>query len=148
MNKQLRQSILISYLIGAPIGIFTIIATIIISLLYSREGISSMSIIMGYGFPTLGLIAAFIIALWFGGKLAYINVNKGKSLILTSFKYSTFVNLLIWTTFCLIVYQTIEDDSFKYMLPAIIVFLISTILSTFTIGLLISYIIKLINRSN
>jgi hypothetical protein len=148
MNKQLRQSILISYLIGAPIGIFTIIATIIISLLYSREGISSMSIIMGYGFPTLGLIAAFIIALWFGGKLAYINVNKGKSLILTSFKYSTFVNLLIWTTFCLIVYQTIEDDSFKYMLPAIIVFLISTILSTFTIGLLISYIIKRINRSN
>ena len=107
-----------------------------------------MSIIMGYGFPTLGLIAAFIIALWFGGKLAYKNVNKGKSLILTSFKYSTFVNLIIWTTYCLIVYQTIEDDSFKYMLPAIIVFLISTILSTFTIGLLISYIIKLINRSN
>jgi biotin transporter BioY len=148
MNKQLWQSILISYLIGAPIGILTIIATIIIPVLYSREGISSMSIIMGYGFPTLGLIAAFIIALWFGGKLAYKNVNKGKSLILTSFKYSTFVNLIIWTTYCLIVYQTIEDDSFKYMLPAIIVFLISTILSTFTIGLLISYIIKLINRSN
>jgi hypothetical protein len=112
------------------------------------EGLTSMSIILGYRFQTLGLIAAFIIALWFGGKLAYKNINKGKSLILTSFKYSTLMNLIIWTIFCLIVGQPIEDHNFIFTLPAIIAFLVSTILTTFTFGLLISYIIKRINQSN
>tara|TARA_B100000767_G_scaffold237120_1_gene231200 strand:+ start:449 stop:937 length:489 start_codon:yes stop_codon:yes gene_type:complete len=146
MEKKLKQSILTSYLIGAPIGILTVIATIWIPLLLTGEGLLTMVIIGTYGASTVGLVIAFLIALWIGGKLAHKNINNGKSLILTSFKYSTIVNLIIWTTFCLIVGITVTEEIFLMMIPPIIAFVVCTILTTFSIGLLIAYVIKQINN--
>ncbi len=146
MEKKLKQSILTSYLIGAPIGILTVIATIWIPLLLTGEGLLTMVIIGTYGASTVGLVIAFLIALWIGGKLAHKNINNGKSLILTSFKYSTIVNLIIWTTFCLIVGITVTKEIFLMMIPPIIAFVVCTILTTFSIGLLIAYVIKQINN--
>ena len=146
MNKKLKQSILTSYLLGAPIGVFTVIATIWIPLLLTGEGLLTIVIIGAYGISTIGLVVAFLIALWFGGKLAYKNINKGKSLLLTSFKYSLLVNVIIWSTFCVIIALTAEKERFLLMIPSIIAFFVCTILTTFTIGLLITYIIKRINN--
>jgi len=146
MEKKLKQSILTSYLIGAPIGILTIAATIWIPFLLTGEGLLTIVILGVYRISTIGLLVAFLIALWVGGKLAYQNIKRGKSLLLTSFKYSTVVNLIIWTTFCLIVGLTVVEEMFLMMIPPIIAFVVCTILTTFSIGLLISFVIKRINN--
>lgn len=146
MNRQLGKSILVSYLLGAPIGIFTIMATILIPVLYMGKGLSSMSVVFGSGFETIGLVVAFLIALWIGAKLAFLNIKNGKSLISTSIKYSTLVNLMIWIIFCLIVGRSTGNYYFLFTLPAIIALIVSTTIITFTIGLLISYLIKKINN--
>ncbi|MFD1015504.1 hypothetical protein [Winogradskyella rapida] len=146
MEKKLKQSILTSYLIGAPIGILTIVATIGIPLLLTGEGLLTIAIIGTYRISTIGLVVAFLIALWIGGELAYRNIKSGKSLLLTSFKYSTVVNLIIWTTFCLIVGLTVTEERFLMVIPPIIAFVVCTILTTFSIGLLIAYVIKRINN--
>gem|GEM_PF-1936094 len=145
MNNKLAKSILASYLIGLPIGILTIVMTIWIPMLLTGEGLMTIAIVGAYGISTIGLVVSFLIALWIGGKLAYKNINNGSSLILTSFKYSVIVNLIIWATFCIIIGFTAESEKFLMMIPAIIAFIVCTILTTFSIGLLISYVIKRIN---
>ena len=142
MEKGLKKSILTSYLIGAPIGLIVVFATILVPSFLFGEGLLTIAILGTYGISTIGLVVAFLIALWIGGKIAYKNINNGKSLLLTSFKYSTTVNLIIWTTFCLIIGLTITEEKFLMMIPPIIAFVICTILTTFSIGLLISYMIK------
>ena len=146
MEKKLKQSILTSYLIGAPIGIFVVFATIFVPSFLFGEGLMTIVILGTYGISTIGFVVAFLIALWIGGKLAYKNIKSGKSLLLTSFKYSTVVNLIIWTTFCLIVGFTVTEERFLMMIPPIIAFVVCTILTTFTIGLLIAYVVKRINN--
>lgn len=146
MGKKLKQSIMTSYLIGAPIGIFVVFATIFVPSFLFGEGLMTIVILGTYGISTIGLVVAFLIALWVGGKLAYKNIENGKSLLLTSFKYSTVVNLIIWTTFCLIIGLTVAEERFLMMIPPIIAFVVCTILTTFSIGLLISYMIKRINN--
>jgi bacteriorhodopsin len=146
MEKKLKQSIMTSYLIGAPIGIFVVCATIFVPSFLFGEGLMTIVILGTYGISTIGLVVAFLIALWIGGKLAYKNIKSGKSLLLTSFKYSTAVNLIIWTTFCLIIGLTVAEERFLMMIPPIIAFVVCTILTTFSIGLLISYMIKRINN--
>ena len=146
MNKKLKQSILTSYLIGLPIGIMTVIAFAWLPLLISGEGLFTMLFLRIYGYSTIGLIVSFLISLWIGGKLAYKNIHQGNSLLLTSLKYSTIVNLIIWTTFCVIIGVTADEDKLLMMIPPITAFVLCTLLTTFSIGLLISYIIKLINN--
>ena len=146
MEKKLKQSILTSYLIGTPIGILTVAATIWIPFLLTGEGLLTIVILGAYRISTIGLLVAFLIALWVGGKLAYQNIKRGKSLLLTSFKYSTIVNLIIWVTFCLITVLTVTEEKLLIMIPPIIAFLVCTVLTTFSIGLLISYMIKQINN--
>tara|TARA_R110002111_G_scaffold262455_1_gene338605 strand:- start:71 stop:550 length:480 start_codon:yes stop_codon:yes gene_type:complete len=146
MEKKLKKSILTSYLIGAPIGILTVIATIWIPLLLTGEGLLTIAILGTYGISTIGLVIAFLVALWIGGKLAHKNIKNGKSLLLTSFKYSSVVNIIIWTTFCVIIGLTVTEERFLMMIPPIIAFVVCTILTTFTIGLLIAYVIKRINN--
>ena len=146
MEKKLKQSILTSYLIGAPIGILTVVATIWIPLLLTGEGLLTIAILGTYGISTIGLVIAFMVALWIGGKLAHKNIKNGKSLLLTSFKYSSVVNLIIWTTFCVIIGLTVTEERFLMMIPPIIAFVVCTVLTTFSIGLIISYVIKRINN--
>ncbi|WP_439127546.1 hypothetical protein [Polaribacter sp.] len=142
MKKKLLQSILISYLIGVPIGLLTVIATIYIPLLLTGEGLLTMVVLIAYKVSIIGLLITFLIALWVGGIVAYQNAKISTPLLLISLKYSTVINLIIWTTFCLIIGVTETKDVFFMMLPAIIAFFVCTILTTFSIGLLISYLIK------
>lgn len=146
MENKLKQSILTSYLIGAPIGIIVVFATIFVPSFLFGEGLMTIVILGTYGISTIGLIVAFLVALWIGGKLAYKNIKSGKSLLLTSFKYSTVVNLIIWITFCLIIGLTVTKERFLMMIPSIIAFVVCTVLTTFSIGLLISFMIKRINN--
>ncbi|CAM3330680.1 hypothetical protein ZORO111903_07520 [Zobellia roscoffensis] len=141
MNKPLLISILISYLLGLPIGLLTIVGTLWTPILFTGEGLLSIAIIAGYGWPTLGLALSFLVALGIGAKVAYDHLGHGKSLLFSSFVYSTVVNFIIWATFCLVLLFTVED-SFLLLFPAILALLFCTIVTTFTIGLLITYLIE------
>jgi len=149
MDKKLKQSILTSYLIGAPLGIFVVLAVIFIPGFLFGDGLLTLVILGTYGISTIGLVVAFLLALWIGGKVAYRNIKSGKSLLLTSFTYSSVVNFIIWTTLCMIVGLTVTEEKFLMMIPPIIAFVVCTILTTFSIGLLISSVIRrILNKAN
>ncbi len=80
MEKKLKQSILTSYIIGAPIGIFVVFSTIFVPCFLFGEGLMTIVILGTYGISTIGLVVAFLIALWIGGKLAYRNITSGKTI--------------------------------------------------------------------
>lgn len=146
MKYPFRQSILVSYLIGAPIGIFAVVATFWVPALFSGEGLPSMLMGAVYGIPAIGLLAAFLIALWWGGKLSAKDVQQEKPLLLVSFRYSLLINSIIWTVFCLILGITSGREGFLLMLPAGIAFPACTGITTLTIGLVIAYCIRGIHR--
>lgn len=141
MSKKLKKSIIASYFIGAPIGFFVVFATIYIPAFLLGEGLYTIAILGAYKASIIGLLVAFIVALGIGGKLAYNFVLKGKSLLFTSFIYSFNVNLIIWTVFIAILLFSSEEKLFA-VIPAIIAFVLCTVLTTFSIGLLVSFIIK------
>ena len=146
MNKPLRKSILISYLIGLPIGLLTIAATLWLPILITDEGLFSIILIANYGWPTLGLALSFLVALGIGAKVAYDHLQHGKSLLFSSFMYSAVVNGIIWATFCFVLLFTLED-SYPMMVPAVLALLFCTLFTTFTLGLLITFIISRIRQN-
>ena len=141
MNRDLRTSLLNSYLIGLPIGLGFIAATIFFPSMLSGEGLLTMIMLVSFGKTIAGLAVSFVISLWIGAIVAKNSVIKGDKLISTSFKYSGIVNLIIWTVFGVIAGLNPESE-FKVGLIALIAFLICTILTTISIGLLISYRIR------
>jgi hypothetical protein len=148
MNS-IRQGILTSYVWGAPIGLVTVLIVSLLPAALTGEGLGTMLIFGIYGKSILGLIISFLIALGIAGKNAVIDIERQKSLLKTSFKYALTVNTIIWTVFILI---TILDNQKKilwmYLIPPILAYIFSTIMSTFTLGLLISYSIrKRINKN-
>ncbi len=145
MEKQLKKSILTSYLIGAPTGILVIFFILTLPFMLTGEGLFSLVFFKIYGYSTIGLLLSFFIALFFGGAIAYQSVTNKDSLKITSFKYSLVVNVIIWFVFCLILFiQNLNDfTSFIiFLIPVIITFFISVLISVFTIGLIISSRIK------
>ncbi|MBT2161478.1 hypothetical protein [Zobellia barbeyronii] len=146
MNKSLRNSILVSYVLGLPIGLLTIIATIYLPLFFTGEGLFSFAIIAGYGWPTLGLALSFLVALGIGAKVAYDHLHHGKSLLFSSFMYSAVVNGIIWATFCFILLFS-QEDNYPMMIPAVLALLFCTVVTTFTLGLLITFIISRIRQN-
>ena len=147
MDKRIKKSILISYLIGLPIGLLFVGAVIVLPVIITDEGLFTLVMLGTYWLSTIGLVISFIIVLWFGGITVHKSIENGNSLLLTSFKYSLLINLIIWTVFCLIIVFTInaEEGIYGIIIPPIIAFVVCTILTTLTIGLIISYVIKLKN---
>lgn len=137
-----KYSILISYLIGAPIGLVTVLFFFILPAMITNEGLVSMAIIGIYGKGIIGLAFSFLIALGFAGKNAFQNISNNNSLLLASFKYSFTVNVIIWFVFMSITFFTNQESSFLYLVPPFIAFIISVVVTTFTIGLFICYLIQ------
>jgi len=138
-----RQGILISYLIGTPIGLFTIFIVSAIPMALTGEGLGTMLLFHTYGKAILGLIISFLISLGIGGHNASVDIEKQKTLLKTSFKYSLTVNTIIWTVFILLTaFNNEKKDLWLFIIPPIIAFIFCTIMTTFTLGLLICYIIR------
>ncbi|MDF4223367.1 hypothetical protein PXC01_17310 [Maribacter sp. M208] len=146
MKKSLGKSVLTSYIIGLPIGLLFIASTIILPPLLSGEGLLSFIILSLYGKSIVGLVISFIIALWFGGILAQKSIEKGNSLLLTSFKYSLLINLVIWTVFSAIASFNQENEFGFFVLP-FIAFIFCTTIKTFTIGLVIAFRTRTVIRN-
>ena len=137
-----RQGIWTSYLIGAPIGLITVFIVFSIPVMLTSEGLATMAMVGVYGKAILGLIISFLIALGVAGNMAVTDLEKQKPLLKSSFKYSLTVNLIIWTVFIMITILDNFGSELWLYLPPIIAFFLCTTITTFTLGLLICYIIK------
>ncbi len=141
MDKELKLSLLNSYLIGLPLGLGMVAITIFFPSMFSGEGLLTMIMLVTFGRAIVGLVISFLFSLWLGAIVAKKSVGNGDKLLLTSFKYSVSINLIIWTVFAIVAALSPENE-WKVGLIAVIAFVICTLLTTFTIGLLISYRIR------
>jgi len=142
-KKLERIGIITSFVIGLPIGLTTIALTLFAPTAISGEGLPTMGLVAVYGKAILGLIVAFVFALWYAGKSLSQNLEQC-TLLSTSFKYSLTVNKIIWTVFIILtVAQNFGLFTLLFLVPPIIAFLISVGLTTISIGLLISWIVDI-----
>lgn len=153
------RGILFSYVLGAPLGLFTVLFFFILPGLITGEGLGYIVLLGTFGAGILGLVMSFLFALWFAGKRIGRDLEKGRSLLGASFRYSLRVNTIIWSTFALLsiaqqslvllstpVAGSIDTGSMTLalitLLAAMVAFIGCTLSSTFTIGLLISRLTK------
>ena len=144
MNTRLqKQSILISYLIGAPVGLFIILLSFSLPVAMTGEGLITIYLIFTFGKAIIGLIISFLISLKFAGQIALKDNEKNKSLLASSFHYSIFVNSIIWIVF-LVIYlvDNLSSISLSGIILPVIAFFLSVIVSTFSVSLLICYVIR------
>lgn len=141
MNKDLTRSIKITYLIGGTIGAVVILITFLLPFLFTGEPMMVLAFLKIHSYSLLGFIIAFYISLWFGAKLIYNNLLQGKSVLITSIKYSTLINSVVWVVFgFLLCFQT--EHYLSIIIMVIILFIICVFITPFTIGLLIVSVIK------
>jgi hypothetical protein len=141
--KLIKRSAWTSVLIGGPIGLLTALGIFLIPVLLSGEYLATFAIRGAYGDAIVGLLTSFIVALWFAGKKAHHNLKNGQGLLLVSFKYSVFVNVIIWTIFIFItIIINIKHFNFILLVPPILFLIVCPLLTTFSYGLLICYVIK------
>jgi len=142
-NKDKGYGIMISLLVGLPIGLFVVVVMYMLPMWFTGEGIVTMIINGVYGKAIEALVLSFIIGLWIGGSNAFSDLSKSRSLLFSSFKYSITVNSIIWASFIIVTaMNNTEKGSMLFIIPPIIAFIICTVGTTFTLGLLICYIIK------
>ena len=133
----MKKSIATTYLIGLPIGLFFIFY-FLFAMVSSMDTL--MFVLFGpYVFTPIGLIVAFILSLWWAGRSTYNMLEEGHSLVLTSFVSSAIVNGCVWGMFILI---TIITAGINFVILPIFFFFFCLVASSFTINLLIVYVIK------
>ena len=145
MTSKITRSAWTSVLIGGPIGIVVILMTIFLPVILTGEGLFMLAFGLSYAHATIGFVIAFIFSLWVAGKKAFSDLSNGQSLILTSRKYSVNINIYCWLTF--IVIAAIDNYlnglfNWYILVPPIVLLLICPVLTTFSVGLLVCYIIK------
>ena len=133
-----------SYLIGLPLGLCAILAAMLFPSMITGEGLLGLILNETFGVALIGFIASFVIALGIAGHYATVNIAKQRSLLETSFRYTLTVNAIIWPVFIVLTIITNDKTNvWLFIIPPFIAFLISTFVTTFSIGILISYLIKL-----
>ena len=133
----------ISYLIGLPVGLFAILTAMLLPTMVTGESLAGFLLNDTYGAALIGLVISFIIALGIAGHYASLNIQNQKSVLETSFRYTITVNAIIWSVFIILTIIGNDKKDFWFLLiPPFIAFLLCTLVTTFTVGLLICYLIK------
>ncbi len=148
-NRLRKESIWISYIYGLPFGFLIAFLVFSIPVMLTGEGLTTMALIAVYGKAILGLLISFILTLYFGAIVIYGDNLKGRKLLWTSFKYSTLINVIIWTVFTIItvIDNRETEEWFVMLLPIPVAFYACIILTPFTIGLLIAYKVRKFHQS-
>ncbi|MFC2111393.1 hypothetical protein ACFLQ5_02965 [Bacteroidota bacterium] len=108
------------------------------------EGLATFIMVETYGYAIIGLIVSFLFAIWIGSKKAHSNLIKENKLIRTSFTFSLTINTIIWTTFIIVtVIDNIDNNILYVLIFPVIGYIVSVIMTTFTIGLLVTYIFEI-----
>lgn len=140
----LNRSGLYSLVFGAPLGIFTILFTLLLPSGLTGEGLFLMAFLPMNGVPIIALTVSFVISLWFAGRMAATCFLQGRKFFWVSMKYSLFVNVIIWPVFMLafaIVNHSNYEWFFGILLP-LVFFVSCIIISPFTIGFAMCLIIR------
>ncbi len=139
-----KNGIFKSYIIGVPVGLIAVLLFISLPTMLTGEGLLTIALMYIYGHAIIGLLLSFFIVLGFAGHFAAKKIKKGSSLLAVSFFYSFAINSVIWPVFILVtvVDHYKENIEYFYFYLPVIFYVISTFLSTFTIGLIICNAIK------
>ncbi len=145
MKRSKYAGPLYSLLLGGTVGFALLFLSAYYGLLLIGvavgEGRSMLAFIAYYIIPSFVMAAAYIISLWFTGGMAARAFLKNKTLLRVSFRYSLITNAICWGS--LIISSLIQNmNVFVAFLIPIPLFAFCVLVFTFTIGLLISYMIK------
>ena len=134
-----------SLIIGLPTGVFTILIVFLGGLalvgLLTQEGLPGIGLFYMYKTPVIVMTIVFTLLLLPTGRLIESEIIKGRKLLLISFKYSAIINSILFIVILIVTSLDGLDLFFGLILP-LILFIPSTIISTFTVGLLITNTIK------
>lgn len=140
-------------ILGVPLGLLTIGATILASFWYMDEylGKSFFFEFAAIGLfikPVIGLVIGFLLPLWPIGRWVEKCALKDQNVFWVSLKTSFVLNLFMWTGFAVpSIFQALgssilkPDPSVAYLIPAASL-VISTIITSLTWGLLICFLVK------
>lgn len=140
-NQILKKNIMTAYLISVPSGLLMVFITFALPVIITGEGLAGILLVETYGWAITGLILSFLISIWFGSKKAHSHLIKNKSLLNSSFCFSLTVNTIIWSIFLLLtIIKNFDYNILFVLILPVFGFIISLVGTTFTIGLLITYI--------
>ncbi|GGK72186.1 hypothetical protein ACD591_05290 [Rufibacter glacialis] len=125
-----------SLFLGLPLGISAMVLFAMVSVLITGESLFLFGWFFTNGIPTLGLLVAFTLILWFAGKMLAGDIYANKGRFWSIMKYPTLVNLVIWSVF-LLVYLVANkglDTYFGLEVPLTLA-VISVLFTPFTVGL-------------
>jgi len=160
MDKTLKKNITIAYFISVPLGLAFVLFTLVAPVIITDETLFYFLIIPKFGLAILGLILSFLFAIYYGSKKMHQKIRDNKSILKASFVFSLSINTIIWSTFILItLIQTVVVYLFNINVPfnktsdsifmliyglaiPLVLYIISIIGTTFSIGLLLSYLFK------
>ena len=150
MNNRLRkESIWISYIYGLPFGLLSVFFVFSLPVMLTGEGLATMALIGIYGRAIFGLVISFVLTLYIGAIVVYKDNLKNNKLLWTSSKYSTLINVIIWTVFTIItILDNLETEEwFIMLLPIPIAFCVCIMLTPLTIGLWVAYKVRRFKQS-
>ena len=146
--KQVRYGAWISILIGFPIYFFFLFIFLVcvsfilcndISFLLCEE---AYIYIWSGLYGIIALLISLLITLWISGKNIVRNLSKGDPLLLVALKHSYCINFSVWLVYGIVNSILIPGLALYTIGFSIISFFIFAISSTFTISILICYLIK------
>jgi hypothetical protein len=127
---------LTSLSLGLPMGVGAMVMFALYSVIVTEESLFLLEWFFTNGISTIGLLIAFTLILWFAGKLLAKDIYANKSRFRATLKYSTLVNLVIWSVFLLVHLITNKgiDTYFGLEIPLTLA-VISILITPFTVGL-------------
>jgi hypothetical protein len=122
--------------VGLPTGIGAMVLFALYSVIITEESFFLFGWFFTNGYSTIGLLIAFTLILWFAGRLLARDIYANKSKLWSIIKYSTLVNLVIWSVFLLVHLITNKgfDTYFGFEIPLTLA-VISILFTPFTVGL-------------
>ena len=124
--------------LGLPMGITAMVLFALYSVMITGESMFLFGWFYSNSYSTLALLIAFTIILYFAGKMLARDIYAERDKIRTTFKYSIFVNLIIWPVFLIVHLITNKgfEPEFGLITPLTLA-AISILFTPFTVGLLI-----------
>jgi hypothetical protein len=160
MDRTLKKNIITAYAISIPLGLICVLFTLAAPLMITAETMFYFLIVPKFGLAILGLIFSFFFAIQYGSKKAHQKLIASESILKASFLFSFSINTIIWSTFIFITFIQIaviylfeinipfynSSNSIFILIYGLAIplffYIISIIGTTFSIGLLISYLFK------
>ncbi|WP_192822547.1 hypothetical protein [Rufibacter sp. LB8] len=120
---------------GLPIGLAAMVLFAMVSVIITGESMFLFGWFFTNGISTVGMLVAFIAILWFAGKMLARDIEADISRIHATFRYSTLINIVIWSVFLLIHLITNRGFNLYFGIEVpLTLAVISVLITPFTVG--------------